>query len=91
VVPATAPGRVPAFPVKVRGSSAVITWSAPTNGGSEITGYRVTVNGNARLTAGTTRKLELTRLKRGVYMVQIAARNIVGYGRNSSTVKFRCR
>jgi hypothetical protein len=91
VVPATTPGKVSRFPVKVRGTKAVITWSAPANGGTAITGYCVTVNGKARSVGGTTHKLVLKKLKPGVYKVQVAARNALGYGRSSVNVKFRVR
>src|SRR4029078_5096714 len=45
VTPATTPSRVGKPAVKVRAHTALVTWRAPNNGGSTITGYRVKVNG----------------------------------------------
>ncbi|WP_180935032.1 fibronectin type III domain-containing protein [Nocardioides ungokensis] len=75
--------------MKVHGNKAVIAWSSPVDGGSAITGYLVTVNGKARSVAATAHRLVLTKLKPGVYKVQVAARNVLGYGPGSVTVKFR--
>ena len=91
VVPATTPGKVSRFSVMVRGTVAVTAWSAPANGGTAITGYRVTVNEKARSVGDTTHKLVLKKLKPGVYKVQVAARNALGYGRSSVTAKFRVK
>ena len=91
MVPTTTPGKVSRFPVMVRGTMAVIAWSAPANGGTAITGYRVTVNEKARSVGDTTHKLVLKKLKPGVYKVQVAARNALGYGRSSVTAKFRVK
>lgn len=91
VTPATKPGRVVKPTAKVIGRKAIVKWTRPTDGGSALTGYRVSINGKARTTDADVRKLVFTRLKPGRYKVKVRAVNAVGVGSASETVRFRIR
>ena len=82
VVPATTPGASPRV-VGVRGHlSAVVTWAAPANGGSAVTGYRVVASpgGRACTTTGALR-CTVTGLVNGrAYRFAVSATNAVGVG-----------
>lgn len=91
VTPAAKPGRVSKPTVKVDGRKAIIKWTAPSNGGSRVTGYRVSVDGKIRTIDAGVRKLALKRLKPGRYKVKVAAINDVGVGPASDITKFRIR
>ena len=85
---------VPAAPTNVQGtpqdSAVAVTWTAPTDGGSPITGYRVTpfINGTAQTpiaTNSTSTNYTVTGLTNGTnYTFAVAAINAVGTGSNSS-------
>ena len=77
--------------MKVDGRKAVIKWAAPGDGGSPLTGYRVTVNGKTRTTGPSVHKLVLKKLRPGRYKVKVAAINAVGVGPASDITKFRIR
>ncbi len=84
LLPATAPA-TPAAPSAVAGNaSATITFSAPPDGGSPITGYTVVANppGGVDLNAGTTSNPHVvTGLTNGTaYTFTVAATNSVGTG-----------
>ena len=84
VTPATVPS-APAAPGVVRGNGSVaVTWVAPANGGSAITGYSATaysgsvVRGSC-VASGSARTCTITGLVNGTtYTVRVKAANIVG-------------
>lgn len=91
---ASATATVPGAPAGVHGSAGnqlvALAWNAPSsNGGSPITGYRVTpyINGAAQrtiLTGSTAARYTVTGLTNGTaYTFAIAAINSVGAGPNS--------
>lgn len=96
---ATAPA-APARPrVKVRPRTAVVTWSAPADGGATITGSTVTVRGTVagrkrtivRQVGPAARRTVLRGLKPGRYRVVVTATNAIGTSAPSPAVRFRIR
>ena len=94
VTPRTVPSR-PAAPKAVAASKAVtVSWTAPANGGSVITGYRVQYSANGGLTwldpvNGVTSALSLkvSGLTNGsTYRFRVAATNVAGVGAYSLVV-----
>ncbi|HXY85157.1 MAG TPA: N,N-dimethylformamidase beta subunit family domain-containing protein [Gaiellaceae bacterium] len=94
-VPAGSAPSVPAAPTGVAGTagngSVALTWTAPSSdGGSAITGYRVTpyVNGTSQtpiLTSSTTTSYTVNGLTNGTaYTFTVAAINTVGTGADSA-------
>jgi hypothetical protein len=83
VAPATAPA-TPAAPVaSVSGSSVTVSWMAPSNGGSAITGYEVSLDGGTPVTVGaSTLSHTFTGVGLGAHTATVIAVNTVG----SSTV-----
>ncbi|MFZ0160756.1 MAG: fibronectin type III domain-containing protein [Kineosporiaceae bacterium] len=88
VTPSALPG-APVIGVPTRGNaSAVARWTAPPNGGSAITGYRVRVYTGTGTTvlrtvtaAATATSLTVTGLTNGTaYTFDVAASNVVGTG-----------
>lgn len=83
--PPAAPSRPSA---SARDRSAVVSWKPPLdNGGSAITGYRLTAIENGRsmiVGAGTTSTTFIGLTNGSSYTFQVAARNAVGWGPNSS-------
>ncbi|HQR10700.1 MAG TPA: Ig-like domain repeat protein [Casimicrobiaceae bacterium] len=84
LAPATAPG-APAAPVATAGNlSATVTFSAPIDGGSPITGYTVASNppGGVDINAGTTSIPHvMTGLNNGTaYTFTVSATNSIGTG-----------
>ena len=82
----TAPG-APTMGTPTAGhSSATVRWSAPTNGGSAILGYRVRAYTGGKLVTtklvvGRTQSVVVTGLKNGTaYTFDVAAANRVGLG-----------
>ena len=85
---------VPAAPTNVQATphdkSVALTWTAPADGGSPITGYQVTpyINGAAQTpipTNSTSTSYTATGLTNGTnYTFAVAAINAVGTGANSS-------
>lgn len=94
--PPAAPARTR---VKVRPRTAVVTWSAPADGGASITGYTVTVRGTVagrkrtivRKVGPAARRTVLRGLKPGRYRVVVTATNLAGTSAPSKTVRFRIR
>jgi hypothetical protein len=84
-VPATVPGK-PARPTAVPGPTrATVSWTAPGDGGSPITGYRITPYkagvAQTPIDVGVLTSKEITALTNGTaYRFTIAARNAVGLG-----------
>jgi hypothetical protein len=80
----TAPAAPRAVTARTRGSSAVVSWLAPSaDGGSGITGYAVTMSpGGERLWAsGRASRVTIPGISRDVsYTVTVTARNAVGLG-----------
>ena len=77
--------------VKVRAHTALVTWRAPNNGGSTITGYRVKVNGKTYRLAGSAHRLALRRLRPGTYKVAVRAVNRLARARSARVARFRIR
>ena len=89
VTPAAAP-TVPGAPTAVGGTpgntEVIVSWTAPSNGGSAITGYTVTASpgGATATTAGAT-SAAVTNLSNGVgYTFTVTATNSVGTGAAST-------
>ncbi|MFN8037303.1 MAG: fibronectin type III domain-containing protein [Acidimicrobiia bacterium] len=82
-VPATVPGAPGDMVAKARDSSAIVSWSAPGNGGSAITAYLVTYTpGDKSVTVdGSTTGITIPGLHNGnAYSFTVRARNDVGTG-----------
>jgi Fibronectin type III domain len=90
VTPATRPARVARPKVTVKRQRIVVTWRAPQDGGSPLTGYRVTLAGDTTRLPARRHALS-QRLKPGRYRVFVAATNTLGTGRASPVVTFRMR
>jgi uncharacterized protein YjbI with pentapeptide repeats len=82
----TTPATVPAAPTGVTGApgdtSAVVTWTAPTNdGGSPVTGYLVTASPGGATCASTTTSCAVSGLANGdPYTFTVTATNSAGPG-----------
>jgi titin len=89
-VPATVPGAPTAVQGAVRDKAVALSWTAPSDGGSPITGYRVTpyVNGTAQtpiLTNSSAANYTVTGLTDGTaYTFTVAAINAVGTSADSA-------
>ena len=91
---ATVPGAVTGLTATATGASGVIklTWTAPSNGGSAITGYKIyqsTVSGSETLlaTIGPVTSYTNTGLTNGVtYYYKVSAVNAIGEGVQSAEV-----
>ena len=93
VTPATTPS-APAAPSATRGNAKVtVTWVAPANGGSAITGYTVSTYAGGTLVAGRTCSptpatgltCDVTGLTNGTaYTFKVKASNEVGPGQDSA-------
>ncbi len=82
-VASTAPGAPIVAPVATAGqSSATVTWVAAANGGSAITGYRITASpGGATLDVGDVTSAKVTGLTPGTaYRFAVTAENAIGSG-----------
>ncbi|WP_418058324.1 fibronectin type III domain-containing protein [Pimelobacter simplex] len=96
---ATAPAAPARAAVKVRGRKAVVTWRAPGDGGTAITGYTVTVRGTVagkprtivRKVGPAARRTVLKGLKPGRYRVVVTATNAAGTSAASAPARFRVR
>ena len=88
--PPTVPGTPTGVLANAATSEAQVSWSAPGNGGSEITGYVVTpyVGGSAQTPvteSGSGTSATLTGLKNGTsYTFTVAAKNAIGTSGESS-------
>ena len=90
VTPATIPDRAARPKVTVKAQRVIVRWQAPSNGGSRLTGYRVTLSGDTTRVPGSQRGLN-QRLKPGRYRIRVAAVNGIGKGPASPAVTFRVR
>ena len=87
---------VPSEPTKVWveqmfASSALLTWSEPLeNGGSDITGYKITFTSDRHggyYVTGVVKMIKLVGLlANNAYNISISAFNTIGFGRASSQV-----
>lgn len=85
VIPASAPG-APTSVVAQRGHvSALVTWGAAGDGGSVVTGYRVTASpgGRSCMTTGTRRCVVPGLVNGRAYRFVVTATNAVGVGAGS--------
>ena len=90
--PASPPSRMARPGVVVRGSKAVVTWSAATPNGSPVTRYLVDVDkGRDKSVPGDARRTVLKKLEPGRLRIRVAARNAVGDSPYSPWVKVRVR
>ncbi len=86
--PPTAPSQVTGVTATARDSSALVSWSAPSNGGSPITSYKITPYVGAVAQAPTTvtgsppaTSTTVTGLTNGTsYTFTVAATNLIGTG-----------
>ena len=89
---ATAPIRMNAPKVIVRGAKVIVTWKAAVTNGSAITRYVVDISkGKDKTTSASATKTVFKRLEPGKYRIRVAARNVIGTSPYSSWVKFRIR
>ncbi|HEU4511886.1 MAG TPA: fibronectin type III domain-containing protein [Nocardioidaceae bacterium] len=79
VTPATTPGRVRRPRLLVLGKRVVVSWAAPSNGGSAINRYRVT-NGKGKVIVvpGSARRVVFRGLAPARYAFRVVAVNRVG-------------
>ena len=90
--PATTPGAPTDITVTPSDHSLSVSWSAPSNGGSDITGYTVTADNGVDTpstctTDGTTSTCDITELTNGSpYSVSVSATNAVGTTSSAGSV-----
>jgi hypothetical protein len=85
VMHAKAPGKITDLTVVVKDGGLLLSWTAPTNGGTEITGYSIyrSVGGEAMQLIGTTKGtsyLDTTAEAGTDYQYQVVADNMIGRG-----------
>lgn len=94
-LPATVPGAATALAANKSGTSATLTWSAPSsNGGSAITDYRVQFKLSsdpswstfADAVSATTGAVVTGLASSSTYDFQVSAKNAAGFGASVSTV-----
>ena len=85
VTPATVPDAPTGVTASAGNTTAFVTWNAPANGGSAITGYTVTPSGLAPVVLnGAATSVNITGLTDGTsYTFTVAATNALGSGPNS--------
>lgn len=87
---ATAPSKMKAPKVIVRGRKVIVKWKAPAANGAPITGYLVDIRkGKDKITRPGVHKVAFKRLKPGTNRIHIAARNTIGTSPFSAWVKVR--
>ncbi|MRG59465.1 hypothetical protein GE115_06200, partial [Agromyces sp. CFH 90414] len=80
-VAATAPLAPGAPKLTVKGSSLTITWTAPADGGSAVTGYKLALNGGTVVPVpATSTSYTFAKLGAGTYTATVLATNAVGDG-----------
>ena len=88
----TAPNRMKAPKVIVRGTRVIVKWKAAVPNGSAIARYLVGISkGKDKRAGASARKTVFRNLKPGRYKVRIAASNAIGTSPYSAWVKFRIR
>lgn len=86
---ATVPAAPEAPVVVVDGANATVTWSAPADGGSDLTGYRVIVDGGTPIDVpATATSHALTGLGVGSHTVTVSAVNHLGASPASAAKSF---
>lgn len=86
---ATAPSAPAAPGVTVAGSDATVTWTAPSDGGSALTGYQIVVDGGAPIAvAPEASSHTLSGLAAGAHSVTLAAKNYLGTSPASAAKSF---
>lgn len=86
-VPVGVPGAVPrptATPLSRH--RLRVTWTAPAANGSEITRYRIYLDGTIHREPGRSRSITFTGVTPGTHTVRVAANNGIGRGPSSPTV-----
>ena len=91
-LPATAPSKMKAPRLAVRGTKAIVRWAAASANGSAVSRYLVDISrGKDKRVGGSARKTVFKRLKPGRYKFRIAATNAIGTSPYSAWVKVRIR
>ena len=89
---ATAPDRMAAPRLTVRGNKIIVRWAAAVASGSVVTSYLVDISkGKDKAVGGSARRTTFKRLQPGRYKVRIAGRNAAGTSPFSEWVKARIR
>jgi hypothetical protein len=87
-----APSQMKAPRLVVRGTKAIVRWTAASANGSAVTTYVVdSSRGKDKTVAGSVRKTVFKRLKPGRCKFRIAATNAIGTSPYSAWVKVRIR
>ena len=68
-----------------KGGKATVSWKAPANGGSPITGYTVTQNPGNKIVATSTTTSATINTTKGTYTYSVTATNIVGKSPSGSS------
>lgn len=79
VIPLSLPDTPPTFNVAINGTTANLTWTAPYNGGTSLTGYTITYKGITRNLAANILRLSVTAItvNEGVRF-SLVAKNKIG-------------
>ncbi len=91
-LPATAPSRMKAPRLVVRGAKATVRWAAASANGSAVSAYVVDISkGKDKTVKGSVRKTVFRHLNPGRYKFRVAATNAVGTSHYSAPAKIRIR
>ena len=89
---ATAPSKMNAPKVVVRGRKVIVKWKTAVTNGSPINRYLIDISkGRDKTAKAGARKTVFKRLKPGRYKIRVAARNAIGTSAYSTWVKIRIR
>lgn len=87
-VAATAPVAPAAPKLAAKGTSLTVTWTAPADGGSPLTGYLISLNGGTAIPlTGTETSYTFAKLAAGKYTATVVAVNAIGSGTASASSK----
>ncbi|WP_165821132.1 thrombospondin type 3 repeat-containing protein [Nocardioides gansuensis] len=91
-LPATAPSQMKAPRLVVRGTKAIVRWTAASANGSAVSKYVVDISkGKDKTVGGSARKTVFRQLKPGRYKFRIAATNAFGTSPYSAWARIRIR